>query len=133
METNLQFWLNLVLIGGAIFVFWRSGANKTSTEVIATYREQVGQLKGELKEERDKRESLNNQLGHLRGEFEAQKKKTEEYQAILQNRNPEMQKFMEVVLLAVQENSIHIKETRDAMTAINTYINTYIKTQSSTA
>lgn len=69
----------------------------------------------EMMKEKDAKTSdsindLNRQVGELRGQLNEKTNQAKEYLDILQNRNPEMQKFMETLTAVAQQSQQFMKE-----------------------
>lgn len=69
------------------------------------YKEQNDDLKEINKALGEKVEVLTREVGEIRGQLNAETKQKADYLAILQNRNPEMQKFMEIMIQAVKDQT----------------------------
>ncbi len=79
-----------------VFVFWRQGANTASTQVIATYREQVKQLTDQVAD-------LTRKVGELTGALKEKDDRIKTLEGIATNRNPEMETFIKVMTDAVSQ------------------------------
>lgn len=107
MEHNISTIFSTYLIPLGVFIAaisyvvtqWRQGGTRASVEVIATYREQVTQLKEQLKEQAqahtDQINSLTTRVGELQGQLQARDTLVNELKNILTDRekNPEMLQF----------------------------------------
>ena len=129
-NQSLQIILTVVGILGSLGLFaggvgflvskFNKGKSEERTDVISSadqlasfWKEQVDGFKEIIKEltaklEKQKDDHTNEmkkvltELGEVKGQLTAESKQKAEYLSILQNRNPEMQKFMEIMLKFVE-------------------------------
>ena len=100
---------------GFAYAQFKSGAGKAKDDLVQTLRETA--LAEKEKAERLAAEKLtlvnshqqqinelNKQIGILQGKAEANEKKMNEYLTILQGRDPDQKKFMELVLAQIKKN-----------------------------
>lgn len=101
---------------GFAYSQFKSGSNKAKDDLILTLektakeaRETATRLAEEkstlIKSHQDQLTELNRKLGVLQGQAEANEKKMNEYLSILQNRNPEQTKFMEIMVNAAKSSN----------------------------
>lgn len=113
-------WLNvlgfLILGLSYIFVQWRYGQNKASVEVIETYKEQVYQLREQVN-------NLSKELGILEGVVKEKDSQIKTYLAILQNRNPEMEAFIQSISKVANDATAFMKDMGLTMTTLKEDIN----------
>ncbi len=72
--------------------------NTTTQEVIATYKEQVSQLKEQIEKYRLDMHNMTDQFGQLKGVMSEKDKTISEMRDILSLRKPEMDKFFTEIL-----------------------------------
>lgn len=82
----------------------------SNDQIKLFYKEQNEDRQRIIETQNEKIQALTREVGELRGQFNAETKQKEEYLAILQNRNPEMQKFMELLVTAVKDQQMVNKE-----------------------
>ncbi len=95
------------LIGFAVlgvatwYTNFRSGKDKIGGEVLSLYKEQIAALEADVQRTRERSHELGNavqkislELGIVKGQLQEKDKKLEEYSAIFQNRNPELQQVL---------------------------------------
>lgn len=92
-----------------ILSFWKLGGNTASNQVIATYKEQVGQLRDQVSE-------LTNKVGVLTGQLREKDDRIKTLESIATNRNPELETFMK-----------YVTETMKQSSGINTEVQAYMK------
>lgn len=103
-------------VNTAIFVltFWRLGANRASSEVIATYKEQVVALKDEVNRFKDKVDSLTKELFTQKGAVAEKDKQIQSLQMVLQGRDPQQEQTMKFINdVASKANDFMSKQTND--------------------
>lgn len=111
-----------VLFGGGGYLIskWKEGSTKEqeeSRDLISSndqikdfYKSQNDDLKSINKAMGEKIEALTREVGEIRGQLNAESKQKAEYLAILQNRDPETKKFMELLTQAVKDQQVANKE-----------------------
>lgn len=98
----------IIFGGGYLFVQWKLGAKGVSSEVIATYKEQVAQLKEELIAETTGREqdrhdlkneiqALGIKVATMQGQMLEKDKKLQEFTAIFQGKDPELKQILQEI------------------------------------
>lgn len=107
MNPDLLPYINLIgilVIGGSyVFVQWRTGSGKVSSEVITAYRTQVEQLREELKIEKSQITALQLRIATMEGANVEKDKKIKEYTEIFQGKNPDQTAYMNKTLEILTE------------------------------
>lgn len=98
-------------LGGIVVVVayfissYSQGSRQQKTEVLASadqltvfWKDQVSGFKDMVAAQTEKIRMLSVEIGELRGQLNAEKKQNEEFKAIFQGRNPEMDGFMKTML-----------------------------------
>lgn len=131
-----------VLFGGLGFAYaqFRSGAGKAKDELISTLKEtataerdKAAQLAKEKVEQSQFHQTqinqLNEKIGKLQGLYEESKDRNKEYLAILQGRDPDQKKFMEIMSQAITEGAKvnaeaqkYMKDTSQILDEIKTFM-----------
>ena len=131
-----------VLFGGLGFAYaqFRSGSGKAKDELIATLkdtitaeRDKADQLAKEKVEQQNFHQTqinqLNEKIGKLQGLYEESKERNKDYLAILQGRDPEQKKFMEIMSKAIvdgakinAEAQKYMKDTTEILDEIKTFM-----------
>lgn len=88
-----------------IIEFWKSQAENLKIIGEARDKENAEKYDKMAKDFTTQVTTLTREVGEVRGQFNAESKQKEEYLKILQNRNPEMQKFMETMLAATTQQA----------------------------
>ena len=131
-----------VLFGGLGFAYaqFRSGSGKAKDELIGTLkdtitaeRDKAEQLAKEKVEQQNFHQTqinqLNEKIGKLQGLYEESKERNKDYLAILQGRDPEQKKFMEIMSKAIvdgakmnSEAQKYMKDTTEILDEIKTFM-----------
>lgn len=131
-----------VLFGGLGFAYaqFRSGSGKAKDDLIQTLkdtavaeREKATQLAKEKVEQSNFHQTqinqLNEKIGKLQGLYEESKDRNKEYLAILQGRDPEQKKFMEIMSKAIvdgakinAEAQKYMRDTTQILDEIKTFM-----------
>jgi hypothetical protein len=104
---NFQDWLPLVGMGAMVLIFWKQGGNNASSQVIATYKEQVGQLQAQVAE-------LTRRVGELTGVMAEKDKQIQSLQQVSIDNNPVLEKYM-----ADTSNYLHEIKNILTVTSVN--------------
>lgn len=105
----------LILGFSYIIVQWKFGQSKASVEVIETYKEQVGLLRGQV-------DKLTKELGILEGSLKEKDMQIKSYLAILQDRNPETESFMRNISTVAENANSFMKDMSLTMTKLKSDI-----------
>lgn len=100
--------ISVVSAMAIVFIFWRQGANTASSQVIATYREQVKQLTEQVA-------TLTSKVGELTGALKEKDDRIKTLEAIATNRNPEMEIFMKTMNDAVEQGKVTSQAAQEYM------------------
>lgn len=131
-----------VLFGGLGFAYaqFRAGSGKAKDELIQTLkdtaiaeREKAAQLAKEKVEQSQFHQTqinqLNEKIGKLQGLYEESKDRNREYLAILQGRDPDQKKFMDLMSKAIvdgvkahEEAQRHMRDTSQVLDEIKTFM-----------
>lgn len=102
---------------------WKSGGSKASTEVIATYREQVQQLKDELatqaKAHTEQMTALTAKVGELTGLITAKDTQINELKNLLLEKTPEMLEFYKM-------GNDYFREAKPILSEIKTHLQLHV-------
>ncbi len=82
----------------------------SNDQIKEFYKQQNEDLKVINTELRSKIEGLTREVGEIKGQLNAETSQKKEYLAILQNRDPETKKFMELLVKAVEDQQVANKE-----------------------
>lgn len=106
--------------GGYLLSKWRTGSKEEQAEgrdlissndqIKQFYKEQNDDLKNINNALGEKVEALTREVGEIRGQLNAEVRQKEAYLKILENRDPETKKFMELMTNAVKDQQIVNKE-----------------------
>ena len=88
-----------------VITFWKTTAENYQT-ILSTKE----------KDWNEKFQGLTREFGELKGKYEAEKAQTERLEKIFQNRDPESQKFMELVIKAIDNQN----KTNENQNKVNT-------------
>lgn len=101
---------------------WRSGGSRASVEVIATYREQVQQLKDELLAQATNHtkqiNDLTEKVGNLTGLISAKDTQITELKNLLLDKSPEMVEFYKT-------GNNYFKKAEPILSAIESHLQTH--------
>jgi proline dehydrogenase len=106
--TEVQQILSILTPLAMVIVFWRMGGNTASTQVIATYKEQVNQLQGQVA-------TLTKQVGEMGGILKEKNERIKTLEAIATNRNPEMETFIKKMMNQSEEDATARAAAKDYM------------------
>ena len=126
--------IGLLIAGiGYGYAQFRTGANKAKDELVETLEKQLEIEREKTKQWEAEKQTLvashqtqlnklTQDVGKLQGLNEANEKKIKEYQDILQGRDPAQQKFMEIVLKAIEANQSFMEKTTDILSEIKIFM-----------
>ncbi len=106
---------------GALRASFRKGAKEEKQEVMGSSQEIINFWKGQAenlqtildRKEQDwneKFQGLTREMGELRGQLNAERAQNDRLEKIFQNRDPETQKFMELVMKAIENQQMANQE-----------------------
>jgi predicted nucleic acid-binding Zn-ribbon protein len=123
LSDYINFNTVLLLFSGFVnvFLFWKRGGQEATKELIDLQEKQIEAMKHDMDMSRERGHALANDIqklslkvGYLEGQAQEKDKKIEEYIAILQNRNPEL----ETVLKSIEKFMHLINDKIDNAAAI---------------
>jgi hypothetical protein len=131
MRKNMNIYLQIIIgicavafTGGTAFAQFKKGDRTGSGELIDFYKKEAEGYKDMMTKKEEgyiiKMNELIREVGELRGQFTAMKEQKEAYEAILKDRNPEMEIFMKLMANAVKDQGDVNKEVVSILKDIHT-------------
>jgi chromosome segregation ATPase len=122
------------LLAGGAFIYFRSGGNTVTKQVIDTYKERIAQLEERRREDRkdfdDKMAKerqditqLTKELSHLKGVLEQKEKDLERYVSIVQGRDPQSIEWSKTIMAVATQASAQLPEILGDLAAIRLALN----------
>lgn len=120
---------------GIAYAYFNKNKTSSSVEVISLLQKEVEVYRDQLKTKEEKHASeikeirteftkqvtdLTERVGRLQGQYDAEKAQKEEYELILKDKNPKMEKFMELMIKAVSDQGSVNKEVVSILKDIHT-------------
>ena len=98
-----------------IYIQWKSGGSKASTEVIGYYKEQAEVHTQQITK-------LTAEMGEMRGQLSEKDKRIDLLTKIVENRNPEMQQFMSRLTKSADVSEKHMQDTANILGEIKRFM-----------